>query len=138
MRITFITGLPGAGKSMYAESTGCPVTYDLDRLADALDYGRGTIVAREVANRMLPALITAAEQAQTPHIQLIRVTPTRQDMSDASGHTIEIVEIKRDAGKCKECRPNITKEQWNRIMIMHASWLECVKHRTVAQPEERW
>ena len=76
MKITFITGLPGAGKSTYALGTGCPVTYDLDRLADAMDYKRGTLVARGVASRLLPAIIDAAELEGVPHIQLIRVTPS--------------------------------------------------------------
>lgn len=138
MRITFITGLPGAGKSTYAQSTGCPVTYDLDRLADALEYKRGTVTARKVAAGLLPMVISAAEQARVPHIQLIRVTPSGWEMELMSRHVCSIVEIKRSMEKCVECRPDISKEAWARIALIHANFLKNNKHRVVEIPEERW
>lgn len=138
MKITFITGFPGAGKSTYALGTGCPVTYDLDRLADAMDYKRGTLVARRVASRLLPAIINAAELEGVPHIQLIRVTPSDQEMHLARRHSLEIVEVRRSVEKCAECRPDISKEAWARIALIHANFLKSNSHRVVAIPEERW
>lgn len=138
MKITFITGLPGAGKSTYAESTGCPVTYDLDRIADALDYKRGTLIARMAAGELMPAIINAAERKDISRIQLIRVTPSTEEMCLAKRHQCEVIEIERDLERCAECRPDITKDEWNSIILRHEIFLKSNKHRTVKTPEERW
>ena len=138
MKITFIIGLPGAGKTSYAQGTGCPITYDLDWIAEALDYGRGTAEARETANMMLGGLITTAESAGANWIQVIRTTPSLDDILAVQGHDVEVIEIKRDLQLCMNCRPNITQESWNRLIVRHGYWLKNNKHKTVEIPEERF
>lgn len=135
MKITFITGYPGAGKTTYAESTG-RVTYDMDLLADALDYGRKTRKAREVAGKLLIGFISAAEAAGAHHINVIKTTPTPVEVLQR--HEMEFVEIQRGIEECKACRPMITPESWNRIILIHENWLKNNRHKTISIPAERW
>ena len=137
MRITFITGWPGAGKTTYAQGTG-RVTYDMDSLADALDYGCKTRKARDVAGRMLRDFITAADEAGAHHINVIRVTPSPADMAMTKGHEVDAVEVEREIGECMACRPAITAESWSRIVTIHEKWLKNNRCRTVKIPQERW
>lgn len=137
MRITFITGWPGAGKTTYAQSTG-RVTYDMDSMADALDYGHKTREARDVAGRMLRDFITAADEVGAQHINVIRVTPSPEDMAMTKGHEVDVVEVERAIGKCMACRPEITAESWSRIVAVHENWLKKNRHKTELIPQERW
>lgn len=137
MRITFITGYPGAGKTTYAQSTG-HVTYDMDSMADALDYGHKTRKARDVAGRMLRDFITAADEAGAHHINVIRVTPSPADMAMTKGHEVDVVEVERAIGECMACRPAITAESWSRIAVIHENWLKNNKHKIMSIPQERW
>ena len=135
MRITFITGYPGAGKTTYAEGTG-RVTYDMDLLADALDYGRNTREARDVADKLLIGFISAAAAAGVEHINVIRTTPSTAEMMQR--HVTEFVEIQRSIEECKACRPTITPESWNGIILIHENWLKNNRHKTISIPAERW
>ena len=135
MRITFITGYPGAGKTTYAENTG-RVTYDMDALADALDYGHKTREARDVAGRLLEVFASAAAVAGVRHINIIRTTPSPEEMVE--GFETEFVEIQRPIEECKVCRPMITPESWSRLILIHENWLKNNRHKTISIPAERW
>ena len=78
-------------------------------------------------------------QEEAPEgISLFSAANPDQEMQLAGRHSLEIVEVRRSVEKCAECRPDISKEAWARIALIHANFLKSNSHRVVAIPEERW
>ena len=139
MELLVITGMPGAGKSTYVRSRirNSELVFDLDCLADALDTGIHTRMARDAAGILLNNIIQISRLLQTKRLYIIRTSPTDREIDEYKQFAAKYVEVERNSADCRKIRP-MDDEEWCACLHKHEDYLKRVFHQTICIDSEKW
>lgn len=133
MKLFIVTGLPGTGKTKYCEGqmTYGKLTYDMDAIADAMDFAKKSGLARVVAMRMLETFLVNCKKEKADEVYVIRTSPSIEEEHMFAKYKPEYIELNQIW-----TRRDFNDDDWNRIILKHELYVRRIKPKIVT--EERW
>lgn len=136
-RLTVVTGMPGAGKTVYVREHARrgSIMFDLDSVARALSCGQSSRAARAIANKLLEPVVQAA-RVRRVQLYVIRVAPSAWELELFDECGAVYVDLDTDIETCRARRPRVTDDEWTRITERRQRYLTL--RQPVSKNVERW